>query len=108
MLQLRDGRHREKLLNQAQIDANTLTFAKSISMVKNFEATVEHSKQRKNNDEQPDVFQLRMEGTVKEKCSKCGRNHKFEDSPAFGKTCYKCDRKITSATSAAQNMIGST
>ena len=79
------------LFHQAQIDANTLTFAESISMVKKIEATVEHSKQRKNNDEQPDVFQLRMEGTVKGKCSKCGRQ--IRDCPAFGKICYKCDRK---------------
>ena len=33
-LQLRDERHREKILDQAQIDVNTLMFAKSISMVK--------------------------------------------------------------------------
>ena len=107
--QLRNERHRDTLLDQAQIDVNTLTFAKSISVIKTIEATVEHTKQRKNN-EQPDVFQLRIEGvTVKGKCSKCGRNHKFKDCPAFGKTCYKCYRKkITSATSAAQKMIGST
>ena len=85
VLQLRNERHREKLLHQAQIDSNTLTFAKSISMVKKIEVTVEHSKKRKNNDEQPDVFQLRMERTVKGKCSKCGRNHKFKECPAFGK-----------------------
>ena len=48
---------------------------------------------QEKNDEHPDVFQLRMERTIKRNCSKCGRNHKFKDCPTFGKTCHKCERK---------------
>ena len=108
-LQLRDERHREKLFDHSQIVVNTLTFAKSISMVKIFEATIEHPKQRKKN-----LINSLM-------CSNCEwRELLNENVPSVGeitnlKIVLHLERhatsvkeKITSATCATRKMIGST
>ena len=47
VLQLRDERHREKLLDEAQIDENTLTFARSISSVKKMKQPLSTSNKEK-------------------------------------------------------------
>ena len=91
VLQIYDDGAREKLLDQAQSNASTLTFEKAVSLVKNYETTKRQKISMIKKEET--LYKVKNKFTKSNKCRKCGFIHAFGDCRAYGKTCYKCSGK---------------
>ena len=88
VLQIREKKFQEKLLDQAQICDKALTFDKAISLAKNYEATKTNISS--NNDAEKCIKKPESQGSLikrspHSKCLRCGMSHEKFKCLAFGK-----------------------
>lgn len=90
VLNIRDLKAKERLINEAQEDHKQLTFDKAISIAKAYEPLQEHTIC-------PDIPDSERIAAIDQRlvinCRYCGRKHKPRQCPAFGKICSKCLKK---------------
>ena len=95
VLQLRDNAIREKLLDQAQLDASALTFDKAVLLGKTYEATRRQKEDMAENQAVYAVKRSKANNKVNDgvkSCTNCGFDHQKNRCPAYGKECYDCGK----------------
>lgn len=99
VLQIRDPKCREKLLDQAQINATSLTFERAINLVKNFESTnKQHQEMNDAAEESTFGMNHKQKKPVQHKyglkslCPRCNYEHPKMKCPAYGQKCRNCNR----------------
>lgn len=91
-------RHRrERILDQAQVNATQLTIARAVSIVKNFEATQTYkNKMTKDDSRSDEIFGVKSKMIVNKGrhnwCSNCWDNHPYKACPAYVNRCHWCHR----------------
>jgi len=92
VLNLKEDKARERLIEQAQENHRSLTFDKAIAIVKNYETSISHKEEiQKSNEEQ--VFKMaNKKETGPTTCNRCGYKHAARQCPAYGKICSTCQK----------------
>ena len=91
-MKIRDERAQKKLLDEAQKNAQSLSFNRAVNLVKNMEATKKQKHQMVNKTDCINAIENKkdMKNHV---CEKCGLKHYIRNKcPAYGKKCSKCNR----------------
>jgi len=89
LLNLYSEKAKEKILDEAQRDARSLTFEKAISIVKINE---QKESQKRVATEINMIKKPPGSSKAKHECGRCLRNHKPYECPAYGRTCSKCKK----------------
>lgn len=94
VFKIKDSRARDKLLDQAQVDAKALTFEKCIATVKTMEVSQQHKDEIKCDETLHQIRSknnnLKTRNKFARRCQKCGGKHEYKACPAFGKRCNNC------------------